>query len=1039
MGDPIITVLTVGGLLLLVLPLILAVSALTQIGHLRKRIQRLEAELRETKRGVRSALFDSETEPRATPREAQSPTADAPAPSTPTPPAPLPPPPPPPIKAPDPEPDPEPEPKHEEVPQPAPSLPASSAPEPAPPSEQGGGWEKWVGVRGAAVVGGLLLALAGLLLYKHAVDQGWITPSRRILAGAAVGTVALAIGEYLWRKRFRFAPDGLSAAGCVTLYGTIWAAHRLYGFLGLPAALPLMALVTAACVFVAVRFRSQIVASIGLLGGFATPVLLSVHHEHPLGLFGYLLLLDLALLGLSRKQRWPMLSTMAIAGTAVVQALWTAANRHSDILPIALIALAVFALLLSRFTPTSRSTKRASQLLELASRAGALLLPVGFALYFATRADLGTELWPLALFLGVLGVAALPLQRLPEGDWVPGVMVVSVMTVAATWLFGKGGSVIGYDWALSMAGLSLLFTAGDLSMSPPESSKRTPRAIGPGPLLILGVLGVNVIAATRAGPDGAIWPYLIATIPLYLLLHVDLHRARPGQLPATQHLRIPAAILSAILLGQYLNGFDPYAPMIMDAWSVLILFSAAASLALPALLLRGSASDERRTPSLRAAELAAALFSLTLVLALAGQASETPLALRLELGLVFALCVLASLISVPRTPLLHGLSLLAFAAHRWIDVASQVWLYGAERSGHPAVWLELLALTLLLFLPLATPKSIGRRHVPMAASGLALLLFYFHLQNVLPSLLPSAGAKTTLLVLASLGAALLAGLRLRLGARGSGPAIAWLGSAVSILLASLLARWITPPSLRPTVTLTLIAVFLTLVWHRRRWSAVIVFAALFAIGAVIAEGVAILQPDSRYFVLIGTDLIVWNWPSLLAGLPAAAALAISLLLRSGLRKQHRPRPSENAQIVLRRLAVVFAVMTAAHGFVWLNLQVFVAFSPGELLQIRAPSLPARNLTMSIVWALYAIALLALGMLRAVPGLRQLSLVFLLGTLLKVFLYDLGDLEGLYRVGSLFGLAVSMLLVSLLYQRFVFPRAQGEKSQPGEEEELSPRE
>jgi uncharacterized membrane protein len=39
----------------------------------------------------------------------------------------------------------------------------------------------------------------------------------------------------------------------------------------------------------------------------------------------------------------------------------------------------------------------------------------------------------------------------------------------------------------------------------------------------------------------------------------------------------------------------------------------------------------------------------------------------------------------------------------------------------------------------------------------------------------------------------------------------------------------------------------------------------------------------------------------------------------------------------------------------------------------------------------------------------------------VFLLDLHDLRGLYRVGSFLGLAMSLLAVSLLYQRFVFRR------------------
>ena len=36
----------------------------------------------------------------------------------------------------------------------------------------------------------------------------------------------------------------------------------------------------------------------------------------------------------------------------------------------------------------------------------------------------------------------------------------------------------------------------------------------------------------------------------------------------------------------------------------------------------------------------------------------------------------------------------------------------------------------------------------------------------------------------------------------------------------------------------------------------------------------------------------------------------------------------------------------------------------------------------------------------------------------MFLYDLGELEDLYRVASLLGLAITLILVSFAYQRFV---------------------
>jgi uncharacterized membrane protein len=76
-------------------------------------------------------------------------------------------------------------------------------------------------------------------------------------------------------------------------------------------------------------------------------------------------------------------------------------------------------------------------------------------------------------------------------------------------------------------------------------------------------------------------------------------------------------------------------------------------------------------------------------------------------------------------------------------------------------------------------------------------------------------------------------------------------------------------------------------------------------------------------------------------------------------------------------------------------------------------------TTSVAWAVYALILLAIGVRTRSSSMRWLSLGLLVITLGKVFLHDLGELEDLYRVGSLVGLAVSLIIVSLIYQRFVF--------------------
>ena len=64
----------------------------------------------------------------------------------------------------------------------------------------------------------------------------------------------------------------------------------------------------------------------------------------------------------------------------------------------------------------------------------------------------------------------------------------------------------------------------------------------------------------------------------------------------------------------------------------------------------------------------------------------------------------------------------------------------------------------------------------------------------------------------------------------------------------------------------------------------------------------------------------------------------------------------------------------------------------------------------------ATGVLGLGLWLGLPARDWAVLVLTIG---KVFLHDLGELEDLYRVASLVGLALSLILVSLAYQRFVF--------------------
>jgi hypothetical protein len=110
--------------------------------------------------------------------------------------------------------------------------------------------------------------------------------------------------------------------------------------------------------------------------------------------------------------------------------------------------------------------------------------------------------------------------------------------------------------------------------------------------------------------------------------------------------------------------------------------------------------------------------------------------------------------------------------------------------------------------------------------------------------------------------------------------------------------------------------------------------------------------------------------------------------------------------------IVAASLATLELFMLLNVAI------GDYYSGAAASTLARDLTYTIAWALFAIAMLVAGIALGSRAARVAALGLLLVTVLKCFLYDLAQLGGLYRVASLFGLAVSLVLVGVMLQKFV---------------------
>jgi uncharacterized membrane protein len=128
---------------------------------------------------------------------------------------------------------------------------------------------------------------------------------------------------------------------------------------------------------------------------------------------------------------------------------------------------------------------------------------------------------------------------------------------------------------------------------------------------------------------------------------------------------------------------------------------------------------------------------------------------------------------------------------------------------------------------------------------------------------------------------------------------------------------------------------------------------------------------------------------------------------------------------LRRFAVALNAGGAILLFLLLNIEIADFYSTGDAITFDFDAGLAQDLTYTLGWAVYAVAMLVVGIVKRVHAARIAALGLLVVAILKCFLHDLMRLGGLYRVGSLVGLAIALAFVALLLQRFVLRKESAE--------------
>ncbi len=904
----------------------------------------------------------------------------------------------------------------------------------APPKDEDPGLEVWLGVRGAAALGAMVLVVAAVFLFKYGAENGWFPPAFRVIVATLVGVGCVA-GSEVFRKRISSTlADWGAGAGISILYAATWAARSLYHLIDGTVAYPAMVVFTATCGVLAIVRNAPAIAGLGLAGGFATPLLLSTGEHHPIALFSYLLLLDVGIVLVARKKNWPLLAVVSYALTALFYFAWIGFRLQPGEVGLATIVALCFGLAFLVAAPDWNRPANA-QVADADEDpwwrwlpALGLALPAIASLVLAAQAHRMQEVAPLGVLIVAI-VACAEIVGAMRGDRAFGpVAVMSSTLTLITYANHRTDSpaeiieLVAFTIAIAIVshvGLEIgrrkLLRAAELTGAAPL---RLSRSFGTG---MYGALAVITLGSAVSQSPHIAWTIAFGIVGAIAMRSIWVH-GRLSSTAQTPFNIILGVLLSMVLLARVIGTSGPGSHRLVIVTSVVgsAAFAVLAYFAWVSRRRDAAAAVEGHAPY----STPVAWTAVTMVTMLAPMLSTSSM-----LGgplfvptrsfdstlLALAPTIVALFIGLSASAL-HGrassLTVIALAAG-WSSL-SIAFLFNSKGSNAGLV-VALLAITATAFS--VWPTLLRRAYVSPSAAHRASALGYAFIATC-ALLVYHRGFGRGGIGLIAAGFGVIELLHILYLTRTNAVREERIARVVPhIIVGTFFAVAAIPLELRREwLSIGWAIEGAALLWIYRR----VDHPALKYLGATLLSVVAVrllLNPYVLHYHPRGP--IIVNWLAYTYLVPAAAMMAGSVWLSNIERERLRDGEQRVFGSWSSPLGALLASASLLVTFAWINLTIFDAFSSGREIEVSFDRHSSRDLALSIAWAVYALVLLGIGMARRVAALRWVSLALILITVSKVFLYDLAALRGLYRVGSLTGLAISLIAISLLYQRFVF--------------------
>lgn len=881
-------------------------------------------------------------------------------------------------------------------------------------------WEQFLGVKLFAWVGGLALFLGIVFFVKYAFERNLISPATRTAIGFLIGGGLVTTGIIMRRSRdYAVLAQTLAATGVLILYGVTFAAHELYHFpaFGTASTFLYLSLITAGAFSLAVWIDAPVIAVLGMAGGFLTPVFVNSGEDHPFGLFGYVLLIDLGLMAVAKKRGWPYLIACAAGGTLLLEAgwfvqwFWKGHYGQSAKIWIPIAVHVFFPALFAGVTwwlkeRDAETRSKGSKESSLKPAIGGLVLAAwSFIVAFIFLEQDYITARPVVLngFLFALNAAVL-LQiwvqpRVAMAQWIAALLTFvhlalwsSLRLTDATLISALVSYLI---FGLMHTGFALLAI-----QKRPETMQAQQHGIWLGPIAVL-----LVIAPMFSLPHvpWLIWP----TVLLLNLMTIAVAGLTLALAPV-----LLALCVTLLAMGFWLFRLDP----LSSSWSFLFtlggfaLVFAAAGAVLSARVRQKVGTEKRQGGDwLTSLEGLLPMASATLPFILLIIATyrlkminPTPV---FTLGLLLSLGLLV-LMRLSRLPALGMAALICMwlLEYVWMDLhfnATQPWMalgwfigIASLFASYPFVWKT-------RFQEVALPWVVS------ASTWLLHGLLIYWVCATLPGLKDRMGWVPALLALPPL-ASLFAVLKMKLQSEAAihrlvrNAQLAWFGGVALAFITLIFPiqfdhQWITIGWALEGAALCWL---FTRVPHEGLQR--VGLALLTTAFARLALNPLVLSYQAR------SDTPIWNWFLYTYGLVSLAMFAAAWWLA--------PPRNRLGGVNLRAVLWTFGGILL---FLLVNIEIADYFTPQgwNYISVHWGGDFARSMTFSIAWALFALGLLIIGFLLNAKGARYAGIGLMGITLIKLFFHDLANIESIYRIGALIVVAIIALGASFLYQRF----------------------